>query len=347
MDRMIRTVEDLLAGYGYQRADQTLTREVAPGLEHVIVVDHSFGWNPGEHQVGITAAVRLDLSDVPSFNVLDHRGDLSDGAALATVITDRVLPLLDGLTSVDAMLESWRAQRSIAEDRRQPYPLPERKMHARVLVSLGRLDEAREQYQIAFEQSMPRYREYLLKTVDGLGVPPLATAADRSLTVGEAATLAAWPGTRTGRLRELTGLALDGSLASLDGLWAWLRGAPAVDGEPALGRSYYGALVPEIGSGRIPFDPSYRVTVELVTAYVGEVVIGVAPGAVWCIDGEGNLGLARHSATGLLWRVLAITHEAFDAPEEEFDPRRLRRLADDMVRWVNDPADRVWNIRAV
>ena len=352
MDRVVRTVEELTAGYGYQRDGLRLTRDLGDGSSHVIAIDHSFGPEPDGHRVSVFAVVVLALSDVPPFNVVEFHGDLNDEAGLVSAITERVLPVLDGLTSVDVMLTSWDAERSIAEDRRQPYNLHERKIHARVLVDRGRLGEARRQYQVVFEHSMPRYREYLLKTIDGLGVPPLDTAADRSLTVGEAAVLAAWPGSRTGRLRELAGPGLDGSPESLDVLWAWLRDARDLlreanaRVEPSLAEPYYGALISEIDVGRKPFEPWYRVTVELVTAYVGEVVIGMAPGTGWCIDGEGNLGLTRHSASGLLWRVLAITHEAFGAGEDEFDPHRLRRLADDMVRWVSAPGDRVWNIRA-
>jgi hypothetical protein len=47
----------------------------------------------------------------------------------------------------------------------------------------------------------------------------------------------------------------------------------------------------------------------------------------------------------LLWRVLTFIHQAFDVPVDEFDPLRLRRLADDMVRWVNDGQYPPWIVR--
>jgi hypothetical protein len=52
--------------------------------------------------------------------------------------------------------------------------------------------------------------------------------------------------------------------------------------------------------GGLP-DPWYRVTVELVTAHLGEVVIAQAPGTVWAIGGAGELALVRRSGTGLRW----------------------------------------------
>jgi hypothetical protein len=44
--------------------------------------------------------------------------------------------------------------------------------------------------------------------------------------------------------------------------------------------------------------------------------------------------------------VLAVVHEAFGAPVDEFDPHLLRRLADDMLRWVGEnPVNQVWITR--
>ncbi|MEU4621857.1 hypothetical protein AB0G04_18025 [Actinoplanes sp. NPDC023801] len=110
--------------------------------------------------------------------------------------------------------------------------------------------------------------------------------------------------------------------------------------------SYYGVLGGGTDAAAAPRDPWYRVTVELVTAYIGEVVAAQAPGTVWAIGEAGELGLVRRSGTGLPWRVLAIVHRAFGAADDEFDPHRLRRLADDMLRWVGgDPANQAWITR--
>lgn len=74
-------------------------------------------------------------------------------------------------------------------------------------------------------------------------------------------------------------------------------------------------------------------------------MIGQAPGTVWGIADDGALAMIRRSATGLLWRVFAVARDAFGAPVDEVDPRRLRRLADDMVRWVNDARGQQWIVR--
>ena len=70
-----------------------------------------------------------------------------------------------------------------------------------------------------------------------------------------------------------------------------------------------------------------------------------APGTVWGIGGDGELAMARHGGTGLLWRVFTITREAFGAPADQFHPHRLRQLLNDMVRWVNDAQYPPWIVR--
>jgi hypothetical protein len=295
-------------------------------------------------------ARRLELPDVHHHHVLRYGGDLGDALLLGEVVTGRLRPALDQLMSVDALLQRWQNQESIEEGGR--YQLPEIGLHARVLVSRGRLAEARDLYQIVFERTQPRHRPYLLHGLVELGVPVLRTASDPRLSIAEEATLTAWHTSTlplTNRLRDLTGLRLDGARESLVELWAWLRHArdrlrgEFADAAPTLAMSYYGVLAGGTDAGRAPLDPWYRVTVELVTAYVGEVVIGQAPGTVWGLGESGELALIRRDGTGLLWRVLAIVHDTFGAPIDTFDPHRLRRLADDMLRWVNgDPGNQVW-----
>ncbi|GIE35435.1 hypothetical protein Ait01nite_084800 [Actinoplanes italicus] len=338
MDRAARTVWELT---GFERDGWQLTRVVDDGLSHLITLDHGFGREPGEHSVTITAYVRLALPDRHHHEVLRHVGDLGDAGQLREAVTGRVLPALEPLTSVDALLDRWGTRK-----------LPEIQLRGRVLVSLGRLDEARDVYQIEFDRTQPRHRPYLLRSLADLGVPPLTTAADPRLSVGEAATLAAWHTSTlplTDRLRQLSGLRLDGTRGSLDELWAWLRDAREqlraafADTRPALPMSSYGVLAGGTNAAAAPRDPWYRVTVELVTAYIGEVVIAQAPGTVWALGDGGELALVRRSGTGLPWRVLAIVHEVFGVPADEFDPHELRRLADDMLRWLNaDSAPQVW-----
>ncbi|MGW3608139.1 hypothetical protein [Micromonospora sp. NPDC005161] len=350
MDRAARTVEGLT---GFQRDGWQLTRIVDGELSHVITLEHWFGREPDEHWSTVAAYVRLELPDVHHHNVLRYSGDLGEAVLLGEVVTGRLRPALDPLTSVDALLERWQNQESIEEAGR--YRLPEVRLHARVLVSRGRLAEARDLYQIVFERTQPRHRPYLLQSLDELGVPALTTASDPRLSVAEEATLTAWHTSTlplTDRLHGLTGLRLDGARESLVELWAWLRDArDRLQGEfaeaaPTLAMSYYGVLAGGTDAARAPLDPWYRVTVELVTTYVGEVVIAQAPGTVWGIGESGELALIRRGGTGLLWRVLAIVHDAFGAPIDEFDPHRLRRLADDMLRWVDaDPGNQVWITR--
>lgn len=350
MDRAARTVEELT---GFQRDGWRLTRIVDSQLSHVITLDHWFGREPGEHLIRVEAYVRLELPEVHHHSVLLYSGDLDDAVLLDEVVTGRLRPALEPLTSVDAMLDRWQNHESIEKAGR--YQLPEIRLHARVLVSRGRLAEARDLYQIDFERTQPSHRPYLLQRLAELGVPALTTGSDPRLSVTEEATLTAWHTSTlplTDRLRDLTGLRLDGARTSLDELWAWLRDSrdrlqrEFAEAVPTLAMSYYGVLAGGTDAAHAPRDPWYRVTVELVTAYVGEVVIAQAPGTVWGIGANGELALIRRSGTGLLWRVLAIAHGAFGAPMDEFDPHRLRRLADDMLRWVNaDPTSQVWITR--
>lgn len=347
MDRAAGMVEGLT---GFQRDGWRLTHVVDSELSHVIILDHRFGQEPGEHVIRLEAYVRLKLSDVHQHSVLLYSGDLDDVAVLGEVVTGRLRPALEPLTSVDAILQRWQNHESIEEAGR--YRLSEIRLHASVLVSRGRLAEARELYQIDYERTQPSHRPYLLQRLAEFGVPALTTGSDPRLSVTEEATLTAWHMSTlplTDRLRDVTGLRLDGTRASLDELWAWLRDSrdrlqrEFAEAAPTLAMSYYGALAGGTDAGHAPRDPWYRVTVELVTAYVGEVVIAQAPGTVWGIGANGELALIRRSGTGLLWRVLAIVHGAFGAPIDEFDPHQLRRLADDMLRWVNaDPTSQVW-----
>jgi hypothetical protein len=350
MDRAARTVEQLT---GFQRDGWQLTRIIDGELSQLITLGHGFGREVGEHSVTVSAYVRLTLPDPHHHEVLRHVGDLADAGQLDEVVTGRLLPALEPLTSVDALLARWQNQESIEE--RGRYRLPEIRLHARVLLSRGRRDEARDLYQIDFDHTQPRHRPYLLEGLAALGVPTLTTASDPRLSVGEEATLSAWhASTRplTDRLRELSGLPLDGTRDSLDELWASLREsrerlrAAFAEEVPGLAMSFYGVLAGGTDAAAAPRDPWYRVTVELVTAYIDEVVVAAAPGTVWAIGGAGELGLVRRSGTGLPWRVLAVVHEAFGAPVDEFDPHRLRRLADDMLRWVGEThGDQVWITR--
>ncbi|MEV4624278.1 hypothetical protein AB0J74_36910 [Asanoa sp. NPDC049573] len=74
---------------------------------------------------------------------------------------------------MDAMLERWQSHESIKEA--GPYRLPEVRLHARVLVSRGRLAAARDLYQIDFERTQPSHRPYLLQRFAELGVPVTLT----------------------------------------------------------------------------------------------------------------------------------------------------------------------------
>jgi hypothetical protein len=211
-------------------------------------------------------------------------------------------------------------------------------------------------YQKDFERCRPDQRPYLLELAAGQGVPPLTTATNPHLSVTEEATLAAWQAntdSMVDQLRSVTGLRLGGSRRSVDKLWAWLRDSrdrlqtTFADATPALGASFYGVLTSiDLQYGRVPFEPWYRVTVELVTAYLGGVVIRRAPGTAWGIGADGELAMARRGGSGLLSRVYyAISHDAFDAPAGQFKPHELLWLVDNMVRWVNDKTYRAWIVR--
>lgn len=341
MDRTAQTVSGLAGAHGFQLRDWELTRVLDPELTQVISLHHRFGEGPGEHTLIVTAYLTLTLPDVQHRTVANYCGDLGDEAALISAVTGRILPALQAVSTVDVLVEQS----------------PDPELHARLLAARGRLAEARELYQQEFERSTPQQRPVLLQLVERLGVPPLTTAADARLSVAEEATLAAWQAnttTMTGRLSSLSEAGLDGTRGSLDGLWAWLRDSrdrlerEFGDAAPVLAVSYYGMRIGnDIRQGRVPFQPWYRVTVELVTAYVGGVVAGMQPGTAWGVAGDGELSLVHHSGTGLLSRVFTIAHTAFGAPVEEFDPYRLRRLADDLVRWVNDPSNRAFVVRLV
>jgi hypothetical protein len=361
VDRAAGIVADLAAGDGFQRDGWELTRRVDAELTHGITLDHRFGWMDGGRQqlLTVTAGVRLALPDRRhQFWVVRYEGELNAEdaeAQLVEAITGRVLPILNALSSVDEMLDLWREERSIEEGGRQPYHMGEAPLHAQVLVSRGRLVEAGRVYQQDFDRDQPRARQYLLEQIAAQGVPLPTTGTNPHLSVAEEATLAQWQAntaSRVDRLREVTGLPLDCSRESVDELWAWLRvsrdrlQAAFADATPVFDRSYYGVHTgSDIYSGRLPFDSWYRATVELVTAYLGQVVIGLAPGTEWGIGHDGELAMVRNGGTGLLWRVFTFIHQAFDAPVDEFDPRRLRRLADDMVRWVNDGQYAPWIVR--
>jgi hypothetical protein len=355
VDRAADIVSTLTAAHGYQRQGWELTLVLDAELTHIIALGHDFGRTPGEHSLTVGAYVRLTLPDLHSFSVARYTGELNADAELAEAITGRMLPALDALPTVDAMLDRWQDGRSIDEGGRRPYNFPDLWLHTQVLVSRGRLAEARQLYQQDFERVQPRQRQSLLELVARQGVPPLTTATNPHLSVAEEATLAAWQANTTSmvdQLRSVTGLPLDGSTQSVDKLWAWLRDSrdrlqtTFADATPALAMSYYGALTGnDIRSGRLPFEPWYRLTVELVTAYLGEVVMAQAPGTQWGIGGDGELAMARHGGTGLLWRVFTITHKGFGAPADQFPPHRLGQLVNDMVRWVNDKQYPPWIVR--
>jgi hypothetical protein len=229
---------------------------------------------------------------------------------------------------------------------RRPYLAHEGELHGRVLVARGRLAEAREVYQRYYEYSLPRQRPYVVRLVEKLGVAALTTGDDPRLSVADERTLAAWPADMAGRidlLHRMTGVPMDRSRRSLDEVWARLRETPDrfrstfADTEPALAIPYYGVQTSgDIRRGRVPFEPWYRVTVELLTAYLGAVVIAGRPGTAWGVAGDGELAMVDRGGTGLLSRVFAVARLPFEAPDDEFDPRRLRRLADDMARWLGD-----------
>ncbi|MEV4416509.1 hypothetical protein [Catellatospora sp. NPDC049609] len=354
-DRAARTVHDLVAAYGYQRHGLRLTRALDGELTHVVSVEHHFGRSPDDHALALTADVVLCLPEPQRFTVVSYTGALDDEAALAGAVTGRVIPALDAVPTVAAMLDRWQVKRSIEESGRRPYWITEGRLHARVLVSRGRLDEARQLYQEDFERSQPMQRPHLLALVERLGVAPLTTASSPHLTVAEEATLAAWQAhtpAAVGLLRQVTGARLDGSRRSLDELATWLSRPPDrlqatfAGIAPVLPAPFYGFRTwDDIRSGRVAFEPWRRVTAELVTAYLGQVVIRRAHGTAWGIAGDGELAMVRRGGTGVLSRVFALADQAIGAPGDRFDPRRLGGLADDMVRWVDDGRYPPWVVR--
>ncbi|MEU4426431.1 hypothetical protein AB0F81_37895 [Actinoplanes sp. NPDC024001] len=320
MDRAAETVAGLAPGH--RRDGWELTRVRDAELTQVITLDQDLR----RESVLIRAGLRLSLPEREDFTVAHEAIGFGDDAALGAIITGQVLPALEALPSVDALLDRFRRQRD------------ESLLHAHVLASRGRLGEAREIYQRVFERCQPRQRPHVLRLVAEFGVPPLSTGTHPHLTVGEEAVLAAWQaGTaeRISRLRELSGLRLGGTRRSLDQLWGRLRDSPELfrdalaGAAPALPASFYGAHTRhDIEAGRAPFDPWHRETVELLTAYLGRFVLGRARDARWDLAADGELGLAGH---GLLSRVFALTRAAFAAPREPLHPRRLRRLANDTI----------------
>jgi hypothetical protein len=355
VDRAADIVSNLVAAHGFQRQGWELTRVLDAELTHVIALGHESGGRPDRHWLAVGAYFRLTLPDVHGFLVLRYTGELDADAELAEAITGRMLPALDALPTVDAMLDRWQDRRSIDESGRRPYHFPDSWLHAQVLVARGRLAEAGSVYQRQFEDAQPRQRKSLLELVARQAVPPLTTATNPHLSVAQDAALAAWQAdtaSMADRLRTLTGLRLDGSARSVDDLWAWLRDSyerlqtTFADLTPALGSTYYGVLTEnDIRSGRLPFEPWHRVCAELVTAYLGQVVMAKAPGTQWGIGGDGELAMVHLGGTALLRRVFTLIHEEFGSPTDGFHSRRLGQLVNDMVRWVNDGQYPPWIVR--
>jgi hypothetical protein len=360
-DRAAGILSDLTAKHGYQRNGWELTRVQDAELIHVISLNH--GFRRGTHWLRVTADIRFPLWRaqlngterlLPQLDktVAEYTGGLDADAELAEAVTGRLLPALDALPSVDAMLDRWRNEQSIKEVGRYAHYPSELREHARVLVSRRRLNEAQQVYQKEFERCIPIQRPYLLELAAGQGVPPLTTATNPHLSVTEEATLAAWQAnadSMVDQLRSLTGLRLRSSRGSVDKLWAWLRDSrnrlqtTFADATPALTRPYYG-LLPGV-SAQERFEAWYRVTVELVTAYLGQVVMARAPSTQWAIGNDGDLAMARRGGRGLLRNVYYILYEAFDATGDKFKPHQLLSLVDDMVRWVNDKQHPAWVVR--
>ncbi|WP_238011849.1 hypothetical protein KZZ52_13510 [Dactylosporangium sp. AC04546] len=313
MDRAAGLVLGRTGGRGYTLDGWELTRVVDGEVAHVITLDHGFGRGDG-HVVSVTARVRVSLPDVHHVEVSRYTGTLGDDDALGVD-----LAALDALSTVDDLLA---------------LP-PEPRLHARLLVARGRVAEAAVLYQADFDRCMPRQRPHLLRLVESLGVPRPRTGTNPDLSVADEATLEAWragTGALTERLRQHTGLRLKGSRRSLVELWTWLRTAPGPPpGEPVLPPRFYG-MTSRYEAEKA--EPSVRVTAELVTAYLGEVVIRYTRGTAWTIASDGDLALVRRGGTRLLSRVYGLLQQA---PE---DPRRLRRLADEMLVWISDPKHR-------
>lgn len=69
------------------------------------MLDHYFGDEPGEHSLSVAARVRLTLPDLEHFYAMQYACKLDDADALVSAITGRVLPTLEELSSVDALLD--------------------------------------------------------------------------------------------------------------------------------------------------------------------------------------------------------------------------------------------------
>ncbi|MEV6304950.1 hypothetical protein AB0M02_36445 [Actinoplanes sp. NPDC051861] len=339
MDQAARTAAGLAPGF--ERDGWRLTRVVDAELTHTIVLDHRFGREPDEHVLSVTAAVRLALPERDMHQPVAHHSlDLADRSAFAEVVSGQIRPSLDALPSVDAMLERWGQDRSVEAGGRRPYPAFEALTHGRMLVARGRLPEAHVIYQHHYERTQPRQRAYVLGLVEQLGVPPLTTGVNPHLSAGDETALRDWhagAAGRAGMLQRLTGVPLDGSRRSLDEVWGRMRlsadrfRTAFGDDKPVLPNSYYG-----VNASRVTVEPWFRVTVEVLTAYLGMVLTEKEPGTRWALAGDGELGMVLRGGTGLLSRVLGIAELPFEAADDEFDPRRLRRLADDMLRWLGD-----------
>jgi hypothetical protein len=336
--QLAATLAGVLEPHGYGEVEDepsgvTFRAQVGAGMLHAIHVRRST-WNSDLLVVTSDAEVRLERPGRPGGDVAIHvpERDLRSPAEhgwrvpeevprLAAFVRDRQLPALDGLRSAEDLLADGRARRGT---------------RALLLADRGDAEPARRLLQEEFDAGPPRYRPGVVALAAELGLAPLETGRDPSLSWADEAFLARWSGEEPLRVAELRRLAgdLDGSRESLDALWRWLPGglaearAAGDGGGRPIATAYHGVV-----SGTATYhryvatadgSPALRWLAELVVTYLGFVLRQQRPGLRWEIAPDGELVLVGlpYGPVPILrktWEALAEALESPAAEREEVD----------------------------
>ncbi len=362
LKRQSSAAHGVLKSAGFKKRNHTFNRQTAPDVWQAIEV-RRLDDGTARIEIGIYVDGVSELLDRPvrrawitevECHIRDPLGGRhyvplsADSAEITELMTDVIVPGLERLKTREDL-------RAASGDGR--HKLGMRRPANVVIACLAALDNdrstARAVLQQTFDDANRHARPGILALGERLGLEPLITGVDATLSTADEETLAWWSSTHQARLDELQRLVdrfpLDRRLFalgrrkrdlrilpatdSMDLLWQWL--VARVSQLPDLVER--GAEVPPryVGYAFQDLTEEEKVLAELLSAYMFEAVRESVREVVWGFDMGGAIAIRGAKAETILSRGQQIMAWLSEPPVTVADPRRANMLAD-RVRWLID-----------
>ncbi len=263
----------------------------------------------------------------------------AEPGSVADLLAGEILPRLE-------VLRSRPQLRAATDDGRRKLGMhrPANVVVATLAAMDGDRAVARTVLQQAFEDANRRARPGILAAGENMGLEPLTTGADKTLTVADEARLEAWVARQQDRLDELQRLVdanpVGGRLrkqaristgrAALSALWRWLvRRAPdwgPSGAEPTMPARYAGTTFDVLSD-------EHKAMAELLTGLMFEIARREVPAVAWDYDQNGALAIRGRRTLPILGRGQQIISWLLDPPATVPSPEDANML-ESRIDWL-------------